>query len=161
MTPPKNCSPVSTTPPINFWVMSTTPAIRQSCLYQLPYTWKWKIRKNFIFRCNVHTTKTLTKNEKNYTWNVFSFIAGVVDTAEQHPLPIISANFRKKSKRSQRHTQGPGITLIFEKTWSRKSRVRLPLRTMRLIIEALRVPLEVLRLLQRPVVNLLMPYEYL
>ncbi len=33
--------------------------------------------------------------KKNYTWKFFSFIAGVVDTAEQHPFAIISANFRK------------------------------------------------------------------
>jgi hypothetical protein len=37
-----------------------------------------------------------------------SFIAGVVDTSDKHSFAIISANFHKKSKRSQWHTQGPG-----------------------------------------------------
>ncbi len=48
------------------------------------------------------------KMKKNYAWKFFSFIAGVVDTSEQPLFAIISANFRKKSKRSQRHAQGPG-----------------------------------------------------
>ncbi len=65
--------------------------------------------------------------KKNYTWNFFSFIAGVIDTAEQHTFAIISANFRKKSKRSQWHSQGPGGHWFTKKTWGRKSRVRLPL----------------------------------
>ncbi len=52
----------------------------------LPTPENLKIRKNFIFRCNVHSTKLFTKNEKNYTWKFFSFIADVVDTAEQHPF---------------------------------------------------------------------------
>ncbi len=68
------------------------------------------------------------KLKKNYTLKFFSFIAGVVDTAEQHPFAIIYANFRKKSKRSQWHTQGPGGHWFTKKTWGRKSRVRLPLR---------------------------------
>ncbi len=85
-----------------------------------------KIRKNFIFRCNVHSTRLFTM-KKNYTWKFFSFIAGVVDTAEQHQFAIISANFRKKWKRSQWHTQGPGGHWFTKKTWDRKSRVRLPL----------------------------------
>jgi hypothetical protein len=34
--------------------------------------------------------------KKNYTLKFFSFIAGVLDTAEQHLFAIISANFLKK-----------------------------------------------------------------
>jgi hypothetical protein len=71
------------------------------------------------------------KMEKNYTWNFFSFIAGVVDTAEQHLFAVISANFRTKSKRSQWHTQGPGGHWFTKKTWGRKSRVRLPFKNHR------------------------------
>jgi hypothetical protein len=39
-----------------------------------------------------------------------------VDTANKHSFAIISANFRKNLKRSQRDTQRPGPgTLIYEK----------------------------------------------
>ncbi len=116
---------MSTTPPINFSAVSMTLAIRQSCLYKLSYTWKWKIRKNSIFRCKVHSTKLFTKNEKKYTWKFFSFIMGVVDTADKYSFAIISVNFRKKSKWSQWHTQGPGGHWFTKKTGSRKSRFRL------------------------------------
>ncbi len=59
-------------------------------------------------RGDTHTIKLFKKILKKLYLKFFSFIAGVVDTAEQHPFAIISTNFRKKSKRSQRHTQGPG-----------------------------------------------------
>jgi hypothetical protein len=41
--------------------------------------------------CKVHSTKFLTKNEKNYALKCF--IAGVVDTADKYLFAIISANF--------------------------------------------------------------------
>ncbi len=63
------------------------------------------------------------KIQKNYTWKLFSFIAGVVDTAEQHPFEIISAKFWNDPKGILR---GQG-TLIYEKTLSRKSCDRIPL----------------------------------
>ncbi len=52
---------------------------------------------------------------------------GVVDTGDKHSFAIISANFRKNSKRSQWDTQRPGGHWLMKKTWSRNSRVRLPL----------------------------------
>ncbi len=67
------------------------------------------------------------KIKKNYTSKFFPFIAGVVDTGDKHSFAIISANFRKNSKWSQWDTQRPGGHWFMKKTWSRKSRVRLPL----------------------------------
>ncbi len=55
-------------------------------------------------------------------------IAGVVDTGDKHhSFANISANFRKYSKRLHLNTWGPGGHWLMKKTWSRKSRVRLPL----------------------------------
>ncbi len=65
--------------------------------------------------------------KKNYTWTFFSFIASV-DTAEQHPFAIISANFRKKSKRSQWHTQGPGGHWFTTKNLRSKISCQTPLK---------------------------------
>ncbi len=58
------------------------------------------------------------------------FFAGVNNTAEQfikYSFANISANFRKNLKRPQWNTWGPGGHWFMKKTWSRKSRVRLPL----------------------------------
>ncbi len=55
------------------------------------------------------------------------FIAGVVDTADKHSFAIISANFRKKVEMILMDYSGARGTLIHEKNWDRKSRVRLPL----------------------------------
>ncbi len=40
----------------------------------------------------MHSTKPLTKYEKIYI-KIFSFIAGVVDTADKHSFANISENF--------------------------------------------------------------------
>ncbi len=50
----------------------------------------------------------------------------IVSTKTTRPS-IICANFWKNSKRSKCETQGPGGHWFMKKTWSRKSRVRLPL----------------------------------
>jgi hypothetical protein len=52
--------------------------------------------------------------KKNYNSKLFSFITGVVDTAEKHSFAIISENFRKNSKLSQWHTMGPGETYLLK-----------------------------------------------
>ncbi len=48
--------------------------------------------------------------KKNYTWKFFSFIAGVVDTADKHSFVIISANFRKKLNDPNGILRGQGDT---------------------------------------------------
>ena len=45
---------------------------------------------------------------KNFISKIFSFFAGVVDTADKHSFANISTNFRKNSKWSKWETQGPG-----------------------------------------------------
>ncbi len=74
----------------------------------------------------VHPSKLLTKYGKNvlYTSKIFFFFAGVVDTADKHSFVNISANFRKNLKRFYWDTIG--IHWSMKKTWSWKSRVRLP-----------------------------------
>ncbi len=73
-------------------------------------------------------------------------MAGVVDTAEQFNADAVDtgdkysfanfyANFRKYSKQPQLNTWGPGGHWFMKKTWSRKSRVRLPLRLYLFIIK--------------------------
>ncbi len=52
-------------------------------------------------------------------------------TTFKNKVANISANFRKNSKWPQKDTQGPGVTDSWKKTWSLKSRVRLPLRASR------------------------------
>ncbi len=47
---------VSTIPAINFSPVSVTLAIWQCCQCQLAYTWKWKISKNSIYNCKVHSS---------------------------------------------------------------------------------------------------------
>ncbi len=86
-----------------------------------------------MFRCNVQYTQLSSsqKMKKNYTWKFFSFIAGVVDIAENHPFAIISANFRKKLKRSQWHTQGPWGTLIYENDMKSKISYQTPFKPVR------------------------------
>jgi len=54
-------------------------------------------------------------------------IAGVVDTSDKHSFPNISANFREKIWNGPNGILGgPGDNDLWKKTWSRKSRVRLP-----------------------------------
>jgi hypothetical protein len=67
---------------------------------------------------------------KNFISKFLYFFAGVVDTADKYSLAIISANFWKNSKRSQWDTQRLGGHWFMKKTWSRKSRVRLPLKIL-------------------------------
>ncbi len=78
-------------------------------------------------RHKVQWTKLLTKIFKKIYLKFFPFFAGVVDTADKHSFANISANFRKNLKWSYWDTQGPGGHWFMKKTWSRKSRVRLPL----------------------------------
>ena len=119
-TPPKNCSPVSTTPPINFSVVPVLPIL--ACLHL-----NMKISK--LQYLGVKCTKLSSEQnmKKNFISKFFSFFAGVADTADKHLFPNISANFRKNSKWSYWNTQGPRGHWFMKKTWSRKSRVRLPL----------------------------------
>ncbi len=49
-----------------------------------------KNKKKFNLEVSVHATKLLTKYEK-----FFSYIAGVVDTANKHSFAIISVNLKK------------------------------------------------------------------
>jgi hypothetical protein len=55
-------------------------------------------------------------------------IAGVVDTGDRHSFVNTSANFWENSKRLQWNTLRPGGHLFMKRTWSRKSRLRLPLK---------------------------------
>jgi hypothetical protein len=48
--------------------------------------------------------------KKIYTSKFFSFIVGVVDTADKHSFAIISANFRKIRKDPNVILWGPGDT---------------------------------------------------
>jgi hypothetical protein len=56
------------------------------------------------------------KMKNNNTLKFFSFIAGVIDGADKHSFMIISANFRKESKRSHWLPQGPGGHKFMKKT---------------------------------------------
>ena len=71
--------------------------------------------QGFIFRRGVDTAE--------------QFIAGVVDTSDKYSFANISVNFRKNSNRPQWYTWGHGGHWFMKKTGSRKSRVRLPLKT--------------------------------
>ncbi len=51
----------------------------------------------------------------NYTWKFFSFIAGFVDTAEQHSFAIISGEFSKRIETIPMAYSGARGTLIHEK----------------------------------------------
>jgi hypothetical protein len=74
-------------------------------------------------------TSTPTASQQNLKKKncskLLSFIAGVIDTGDQHLLTNISANFRKNYLNGI--LRGPGET-DREKNLKRKSRVRLPLR---------------------------------
>ncbi len=74
-----------------------------------------KNNKNSIFRCKVHSPKLFTKNKKNYTWKFFSFITGVVDTADKPSFPIISANFQKIWNDPNGILRGQGDTDLWKK----------------------------------------------
>ncbi len=54
------------------------------------------------------------KMKKTYTWKFFSFIAGVLDTAE-HPFAIISTNFWKISNDPKGIFRGQGDTDLGKK----------------------------------------------
>ncbi len=69
------------------------------------------------------------RSGKNFRLSLWQgLIAGVNDTGDKYSFPNISENFRKNSKRPQWNTWGPGGHWFMNKTWSRKSRVWLPLR---------------------------------
>ncbi len=85
---------------------------------------KHKQNFNLQYKCKVHSTKLLTKNEKNFTSKFFSFIAGVIDTADKHSFTN-SANFEKIRNNPNGILWGPGDTELWKKTWSQKSHVRL------------------------------------
>ncbi len=68
--------------------------------------------------------------KKNFISKFFSFFPGVVDIADKCSFANISTNFRKNLKWSYWDTQGPGGHWFMKKIWCRKSRVRLPLKTM-------------------------------
>ncbi len=53
--------------------------------------------------------------KKNYISNFFSFIAGVVDTADKHSFANISANFKKKFEMVLMGHSGVRRKLIYEK----------------------------------------------
>ncbi len=59
------------------------------------------------------------------------FIAGVVDTADKHSFTNISANFRKKSKRSLMIYSGARRTLIHEKKLKSKISCQTPFKGWR------------------------------
>ncbi len=102
-TPRKNCSAVSTSPEKNFLAVSTTPAIRESCLY-------------------------INKIWKNLHFKIFSFIAGVVDTADKHLFAIFSANFWKKVETIHMGYSGARGTLIYEKNLKSKVSCQTPFK---------------------------------
>ncbi len=57
-------------------------------------------------------------------------IVGVVDIGKKHKVVNISANLRKNSQGPQWDTQGPEGNWFMKKTWTRKSRARLPLSVL-------------------------------
>ncbi len=75
-----------------------------------------------------YTQLSSSQKMKKNTWKFFSFIANVVETTDKHSFAIISANFWAKNETIPMAYSGARGTLIYEKTWSRKSRVRLPLK---------------------------------
>ncbi len=75
-------SAVSTTPVINLSPVSTAPPIKENL---------WQ-------RLIAGVNETADKFVSGVVDTAEQFIAGVLDTADKHSLPIISANFRKKSK---------------------------------------------------------------
>ena len=82
-----------------------------------------KFAKIFSNEClsPVSTTPAITENP----WQ--GLIPGVVDTGDKNSFENIFVNFRKNLKRPQGSTHGPRGPWFMKKTWSRKSRVRLPL----------------------------------
>ncbi len=91
-----NCSPVSLSPVIKIKI-NLLPVSRTPAITENPW----------------QRLMTPAINLSPVSWTAYSFVN-------------ISANFRKKSKRLQWNTWGPGGHWFMKKTWSRKSRVRLP-----------------------------------
>jgi hypothetical protein len=89
VTPPKNCSPVSTTQLSKFSPVSLTVLTISACLGL-----KMKSKQNSIYKCKADSNKLLTKYEKFF----FSFIACVVDPADKHSFTKISMNLQKNLK---------------------------------------------------------------
>ncbi len=63
-----------------------------------------------------------------HTSKFFSFIAGVVDTANKHSFTIIFANFRKKFEMIIMVYLGVGGTLIYEKNLKSKISCQTPFK---------------------------------
>jgi hypothetical protein len=74
----------------------------------------------------VHSTKLLTKYLKNIYLKLFSFFAGVIDTADKHSFANISANFRKKFEMVLMGYSGAQGTLIYEKNLKAKISCQTP-----------------------------------
>ncbi len=108
LTPPNNGSVVSLTPVNSFSAVSLTPAKNVKIFGYFP--WQGLI------------ASVVDPTEQ--------FIAGVNDTGDKYSFANISANFWKNSKRPHWNTWGPGEHWFMKKTWSRKSRVRLPLKAI-------------------------------
>jgi hypothetical protein len=66
------------------------------------------------------------KNEKKLYLKIFSFIAGFVDTAEQHSFAIISGEFSKKIETIPMAYSGARGTLIYEKNLKSKISCQTP-----------------------------------
>ncbi len=71
--------------------------------------------------------------KKNY-FKIFSFFAGVVDTADKHSFTNISANFRKNLKWSYWDTGAWG-TLIYKKNLMSKISCQTPFNLLFLFEE--------------------------
>ncbi len=67
--------------------------------------------------------------KKNYISKFFSFIAGVVDTADKNSYANISANFRKKFEMVLMEHSGAQGKLIYEKNLKLKISCQTPART--------------------------------
>ncbi len=71
--------------------------------------------KQKIQSVGVMCTQLSSEQNKNYTSKFFSFIAGVVDTADKHSFAIISANFQKIWNGPNGILRGPGDTDFWKK----------------------------------------------
>ncbi len=71
--------------------------------------------ENFICRCNVHTAKLFTKNEKNHTWKSFFFIAGVVTPLYNIHSQLSPRIFEKNRNYPKGIFRGQGDTDLWNK----------------------------------------------
>ncbi len=88
------------------------------------YTWKWKISKNSISRCNVHSTKLSTKIKKNIPQNFFHL--SLVSLT-----PLINIHLRLSPRIFEKIRNDPnGIlrALIYEKNLKSKILCQTPFK---------------------------------